>query len=119
MDLFPTALELAGHPAPPGIDGVSLLPTLMSPAAPPRPARDLFFTRREGGSRFGGKTIDAVIRGKWKLLQNSPYGPLELYDLETDPLERTDLSGREKKIFNDLSAALRRQIQRGGGVPWQ
>ena len=118
MDLCPTALEAAGVERPREIVGVSLL-ELLTGAVKELPPRDLFFTRRDGGIPFGGKTNDAVIRGRWKLLQNSPYTPLELYDLEADPLEGNNLAGSERAVFKDLSAALRRQIQRGGAMPWQ
>lgn len=118
VDIFPTVLEAAGVSPPTEIDGLSLLPLLLGGTEPP-PARDMFFTRREGGNAFGGKTIDAVIRGRWKLLQNTPFTPLELYDLEADPLEKENQISSERKIANELSAALRQQIQRGGEVPWQ
>ena len=36
-----------------------------------------------------------------------------------DPQETRNLAGRAPKVFNELSAALRRHIQRGGAVPWQ
>ncbi|MDB4731333.1 sulfatase-like hydrolase/transferase [Planctomicrobium sp.] len=78
-----------------------------------------FFRRREGGNRYAGKTIEAVRRGDWKLLQNSPFEPLELYNLKNDPLEENELSKKAPKIFNELSAALRAELQRYGKVPWQ
>ncbi len=118
MDLFPTLCELAGAEVLRPIDGVSLAAAWRGdPAAAPQ--RDVFFHRREGGDRYGGLTIQAVRRGPWKLLQNSPFAPLELYHLERDPLEQEDLASKERAVFRDLSAALRRQIQRGGAVPWQ
>jgi arylsulfatase A-like enzyme len=118
MDLFPTLLEAAGVRARHEIDGVSLLPVLRGKKES-LPGRTLFFCRREGGPAYGGKTIDAVRRGDWKLVQNSPYGPRELFNLSRDPRETTDLSKRERKVFRELSAALQRQIQRRGAVPWQ
>ena len=81
--------------------------------------RDLFFHRREGGERYQGLTIQAVRRGDWKLLQNSPFAPLELYNLAADPEEQMDLAATNRGKFRELSAALRVQIQRGGAVPWQ
>jgi arylsulfatase A-like enzyme len=118
MDLFPTALEAAGVTAGHEIDGLSLLPTLLG-QADARPERTLFFTRREGGLAYGGKTIDAVRRGDWKLLQNSPFGPLELYNLRADPQEKENLFARERGKAQELSAALRQHIQQAGAVPWQ
>ena len=81
--------------------------------------REVYFVRREGGAAYGGKTIEAVRKGKWKLLQDSPFAPLELYDLEADPKETTDLAAKEKKVLAEMSAALRKHVQRGGQVPWQ
>jgi arylsulfatase A-like enzyme len=78
-----------------------------------------FFTRREGGLRYGGKTIEAVREGPWKLLQNSPFAPLELYHLQQDPLESQNLVEKHPAIVNRLNAALRRHLQRGGAIPWQ
>lgn len=118
MDLFPTVCEIAGAKIDHKIEGVSILPTLFGKEQPPL-RQDSFFSRREGGTRYQGKTIDALIRGDWKLLQNSPFEPLELYNLADDPQETTDLATKNRGKFNELSAALRRQLQRYGAVPWQ
>ena len=142
MDLFATIADLAGATKPDGIDAISLLPTLVgksqsphpSPTrephpqsepnsianpADPWPGRELYFVRREGGAAYGGKTIEALIVGDWKLVQDSPFRPLELYNLKDDPLETTDRAARDPAVFHELSAKLRRHIQRGGEVAWQ
>jgi len=120
MDIFATVLEAAG--VVPGlatdIDGVSFLPTLKGDPQTDA-SRDLYFVRREGGPQYGGKTIEALLRGDWKLIQDSPFQPLELYNVKSDPGEKINLVSREPKIFQELSAALRRQIQQAGKVPWQ
>ena len=118
MDLFPTVCEIAGAKFNHKIEGVSILPTLLGKEQQPL-RQDWFFSRREGGTRYQGKTIEAVIRGDWKLLHNSPFEPLELYNLANDPQETTDLATKNRGKFNELSAALRRQLQRYGAVPWQ
>lgn len=118
MDIFPTTLEAAGVTIPEGIDGTTFLPTLIGQAQP-ETKRDLYFVRREGGPMYGGKTIEALIRGDWKLLQDSPFAPLELYNLRDDPREATDLAGKRKDLVRELDAALRRQVQRAGAIPWQ
>jgi len=119
FDLFPTFLELAGEKsgAPEPLDSVSLVPLLEGEPMPGD--RELYFVRREGGRAYGGKDYQALIRGEWKLLQNDPYSPLELYNLKNDPHETTNVATKAPKVFNELSAALARHIQRGGGVPWQ
>jgi arylsulfatase A-like enzyme len=118
MDIFATALDVAGLARPVEIDGVSFLPALLG-KSDADPKRDLYFVRREGGFAYGGKTIEALRRGDWKLLQDSPFAPLELYNLAADPKETADLSKKEPKVFRELSAALRVQVQRGGEVSWQ
>jgi arylsulfatase A-like enzyme len=118
MDIFATACAAAGVAAPADIDAVSFLPTLRGAAEPAR-ERDFYFVRREGGPAYGGKTIEALRRGDLKVLQDSPFAPAEFYDLKSDPLEATNLVARQRKQFNELSAALRKQVQRGGAVPWQ
>lgn len=119
FDLFPSFLELAGATAtdPTALDAVSLVPVWKGEAitAP----RELYFVRREGGRAYGGRSYEALIRGDWKLLQNDPYSPLELYNLKNDPGETTDLAAKAPKVFNELSAALAARIQRAGSTPWQ
>ncbi len=117
MDLFATCCEAAGAEAPAGVDGVSVLPTLLGERQ--ELARDLFWTRREGNLRYLGQSVWAVRSGGWKLLQNDPQRPFELYDLANDPQEQVDLREREPRKYRELAAKLRRHMQRGGAVPWQ
>ena len=119
FDLFPTFLELAGTKAtdPEQLDALSLVPVLEGKAMPE--GRELYFVRREGGRAYGGKSYEAIVRGEWKLMQNDPYSPLELYQLKNDPQETTNVAEKAPKVFNELSTALARQIQKGGSIPWQ
>jgi arylsulfatase A-like enzyme len=119
FDLFPTCLELAGVAPrePRELDALSLAPVLAG--RPLEGVRDLYFVRREGGPAYGGKSYEALIRGDWKLLQNDPYSPRELYHLRDDPKETTNLAQQRPEVVRELSAALAAQIQRGGSTPWQ
>jgi len=116
FDLFPTFLELAGAKPSAELDAVSLVPVLRGGTL--TGPRDLYFVRREGGAAYGGKSYEALIRGDWKVLQNDPYHPLELYNLKDDPQEKTDLAPTNRKRVNELADALRAHIQRGGTTPW-
>jgi arylsulfatase A-like enzyme len=118
MDIFPTVLEAAGANVPEGIDGVSFLNTLVG-RGDESPPRELYFVRREGGIEYGGKTIEALRRGEWKLVQDSPFAPLELYNLANDPQETKNLAATERKVLAEMDAALRRHVQRGGQTAWQ
>lgn len=117
FDLFPTFLELAGVQPSHELDAVSLVPILNGGTIDT--PRELYFVRREGGLTYGGKSYEAIIRGGWKLMQNDPYSPLELYNLKEDPQEKTNLSSKAPQVFRELSGALRGHIQRGGTIPWQ
>ena len=118
MDLFPTVCEAAAAPQPTGLDAVSFLPTLLgSPQSAAE--RSQYFVRREGGALYEGKTIEALIRGGWKLVQDSPFAPLQVFNLRTDPEETKNVAGNEPEVFKALSAELRRQVQRGGTIGWQ
>ncbi|HVR35546.1 MAG TPA: sulfatase-like hydrolase/transferase, partial [Methylomirabilota bacterium] len=117
FDVFPTFLEIAGVDRPADLDAVSLVPALRGGTI--NTPRDLYFVRREGGHAYGGKSYEAIIRGDWKLLQNNPCSPLELYNLKDDPREQNNLATSNRPKFNELAVALRGHIQRAGAVPWQ
>jgi arylsulfatase A-like enzyme len=118
FDIVPTFLELAGCAPVADLDAMSMLPAFRGDDRSGS-ERALYFTRREGGVAYGGKSYEALIRGRWKLMQNDPFSPLELYDLADDPYEQADLSQSRKDIVRELSDELRKHVQAGGQVPWQ
>lgn len=118
MDLFPTACEAAGVPVDHAVDGSSVLPTLLGQKQN-LSSRDLYWVRREGTPRFLGLCQHAVRRGDLKLLHNSPFEPLEMFDLGTDPEETTDLRDTRPGPFADMTRLLQYEMQVAGGVPWQ
>ena len=129
MDLFPTILEAAGsHVDATGrstdgifqqrIDGVSLCDLLFGKTEQ-LPERSLYFVRREGGPQFAGKTNDAVIRGHWKILQNTPFSSVELYDIQNDPMEENDLRTKAPGQYQQMVRQWMLHIQEGGRTPWQ
>lgn len=117
MDLFPTICEAAGVRIEHEIDGRSILPTLTGKTQP-QEDRVLFWVRREGGSQYGGRAYYAARQGDFKLLQNSPFEAMELYNLKDDPQEQKPL-GRKHPMYNKLFTALQNHITQAGAVPWQ
>ncbi len=118
MDLYPTFLQVAGVQLDHPIEGRSFLPTLLGKEPAPE-TRTLYFMRREGGTTYGGNCIYALRIGDWKLVQNSPYAPLELFNLKSDPREQSDVISQQPKVYHQLNDSLMWYIQKGGQVPWQ
>jgi len=118
MDVFPTVSEVADAEITHEINGLSFLDTLLGQNNAKYDDRFLFWMRREGGLRYGGQVFYASRYKNWKLLQNTPFEPLKLYNLENDPNEQNPLdenSGEYRTLFNELQ----KHIIRSGAVAWQ
>ncbi len=125
MDIFPTILEICEVEWDGPINGVSFAPVLYGNAVDVS-RRAMIFSRREGGLAYNGKTIEAVRIGDYKLLQNYPFAPYELYNIAEDPHEKNNLlegkSGNQLNQiphFSTLRARLSQHFQERGRVPWQ
>ncbi len=98
LDIAATALDLAGLPADPNADGVSLLSWIDSPLAT---GHETIYWRMPGGRQ-------ALRSGNWKIVRPRKTRPFELYHLAGDPGEQRDLSGVEpsklKELVNRLQA---------------
>ncbi len=87
LDLVPTLGELLGLPAREGLDGLSLAPVLRGQA--PLPDRPVF--SQYSGNRYRGDIRRCVVRGRHKYVYGG-HGQVELFDLDADPLEMTNLA---------------------------
>lgn len=103
-DFYPTLLAAAGLPGRPEqhVDGVSFMPVLRGEAF----ARDPIFWHYPHYGNQGGTPGSSVRWGKWKLIEFFEDGRLELYDLEADPGEQSDLAVAEPHTCRRLHAAL-------------
>ena len=115
IDIFPTIAEIVGEREIRNkIDGVSLM-TILNGEPNANPRNELFY--------YYGENLIAVRKGNWKLvfphehrsyinvepgknLHPGPYGKgiagLELYDLEYDIGETTDLAAQFPEVVKDL-----------------
>lgn len=118
MDLFPTACDIAGVSVNHEIEGLSILPTLRGENQN-FSDRAMYWVRKDGGHSFLGLNQHAVRRGNTKLLHNSPFEPLELYDLGDDPQEASDQAKTQKDTFREMGELLQAEMQQNGSVPWQ
>jgi len=116
MDIFPTLCEVAGVSLYHKIDGISLYRTLQGKDQV-TDNRTVYFMRREGG-RYGGLCYYAARQGNYKLVQNTPFEPLQLFNLETDPGEQIPLSTNSSKL-KDLQFKLSQHIREAGKIKWQ
>jgi arylsulfatase A-like enzyme len=98
LDIAATALAVAGA-SPVGdvkLDGVNLLPYLTGQKTGP-PHERLFW-------RYADRNLSAMREGNWKLVQ-SHKTTAQLFDLDSDPGEQTDLSANHPDIVKRLQAA--------------
>lgn len=99
-DLLPTFTALGGAPTPPWLDGLSLVPLLSGAAVPLH--QHLYFACHERRGGAEEPTREAVREGDWKWVRRGESD--ELYDLATDPGERTDLAASEPERVAHLRA---------------
>lgn len=123
-DFFATAAEVIGGkiPASTAVDSFSFLPTLTGKQQAARP----FTIHHSINGSF------AIRRGKWKLAlcpgsggwsaprpgkspENAP--PVQLFDLENDPAEKTNLSTRYPQKVTGLIKVLNNAITEGRTTP--
>lgn len=116
MDIFPTLLEIAGVKPHDPIDGMSLYPTLLGKYQV-TDDRTVYFMRREGGI-YGGLCYYATRQGPYKLVQNTPFEPMQLFDMVSDPREQTPLDP-SSEMFKTLKYLQSQHIRKAGNIPWQ
>lgn len=98
-DLMPTFLELAGAPAAAGLDGLSLVPALVG-----RPGQQTHEFLYWEFPSYGGQ--QAVLAGRYKgVRQKLLNGPatFEIYDLQTDERESTNIAGKNPELVARLT----------------
>jgi uncharacterized sulfatase len=109
VDLYPTLADLAGLTPPPGLQGVSLRPLLLNPAAEwHQPA----FTQVQRSEAPG----HSVRTDRWRYTQwdRGAKGE-ELYDQENDPQELHNLAALDK--YASTVAEMKALLQQAHSVP--
>ncbi len=103
-DIMPTFLQIAGQPPSQHTDGISFLPTLLGKKDQLRHPY-LYWEFHEGGGR------QAVRTGNWKGVRldvsKNADGPIELYNLKTDPTEKKNVADRHPDIVAKMAAYMK------------
>ena len=125
VDVMPTILDCTGIPTPPAVEGVSFAAvlegrSLESPTAMFAEATKPHTEAHEAGSWVNQLKCQAIRAGRWKLTHRPMSGQTELFDLEADQGEETDLmndpspeNSRRAKVL--LAALLAWSAQEGTG----
>jgi len=105
-DVFPTLAEIAGIKETPGLDGISLLPTLLGNSAEQKEHEYLYWEFHEKGGR------QAVRMGDWKAVKydvlKNPDAKIELYDLSKDTGEENNLAADFPEVVAEMEDILDR-----------
>ena len=106
-DVMPTLAELAGVEAPAGIDGISIVPTLLGESAAGRAQNNHDWLYWELVDREGNPIKRAARWGDWKFAQNSMDEPVELYDLAGDIGETRNLAAENPDLVAEFKEYFR------------
>jgi arylsulfatase A-like enzyme len=99
-DFLPTAAEIAGVKPPAGLDGISMLPTLLGQKQINQ--HEFFYWEfHEKGSK------QAVRMGDWKAVRLEPGKPLELYNLKDDLGEKQNVAEKNPEIVAQIETYLK------------
>jgi arylsulfatase A-like enzyme len=109
IDLTPTLIDACRVAAPSGVrfDGKSLLPLLTGIQTAGWPDRTLFFQWHRGDTPELGRSFAARAE-RFKLVRHEPplgstkVQPLQLFDMERDPLELHDIAKQNPEIVSKL-----------------
>lgn len=102
IDIFPTLLDFAGESIPAFLSGMSLKRFLLSPDSIDSPVHhEIFLETRPNLNK------KAIVDGKWKLIHTgtewtNDVREYELYAIESDPGEQTNLFGRNPIVAHYL-----------------
>lgn len=126
IDVAPTILRAGGLLPPPAMQGQAYQPGL----APTDPFRPALISMRSGvgAERWGQGThprlldMDALRSGDWIYLRtlesvDGRLAPRELYDLQTDPQQRSNQAWIRPELTVALHTALNQSLPRGKQLP--
>jgi len=107
VDVMPTVLDLLGVPSPRGISGASLVPLMTGSTV--ELGLDAYSESMYPLHHYGWSDIRALRAGRYKVI-DAPRP--ELYDIDQDPQEATNLYAQRRSLGDGMIAQLRTQENR-------
>jgi arylsulfatase A-like enzyme len=95
-DVFPTLTELTGSPSPQNIDGISFVPTLFGKNEKQKQHKYLYWQFKRD------HILKALRMGSWKGVKLAPDRQLELYNLDVDIGETTNVADQYPNIVGKI-----------------
>ncbi|TWU11695.1 Arylsulfatase [Symmachiella macrocystis] len=105
-DVLPTLSELAKTDAPQKNDGLSVVPALLGEKAAGRAQAEhdyLYWEHPNNHERL----LQAVRMGDWKAIRLDAGLPLELYDLQTDVGEKTNVAADHPSVVQQMEQIIK------------
>jgi len=95
-DVLPTLCEIGGAKVTAKVDGISVLPTILGRTQSELNTRMMYWEQYSGGFQ------QAVRWGKWKAHYLVAREIFELYDLNADQMETTDLATQQPDVVRQM-----------------
>ena len=117
MDLMPTLMEVVGMDTSKTVgplDGVSLKQSWLQSPAPGASKERSFFWHFPHYTNQGSRPAAATRQGNWKLIEYLEDGAIELYDLEKDAGEKTNVAKDNSETAKALTESLHQWQKRTG-----
>jgi arylsulfatase A len=109
-DFMPTAAELAGGKAPSGIDGISIVPTLLGGRSQPK-HEFMYWELPTYAAKTGTfppqQPMMGVRMGDWKAVRPKADAPLELYNLKQDLGETKNVAAETPQVMARIETYLK------------
>ena len=103
-DMYPSFLQLAGVKAKAKVDGISLIPTLLTKGKQVKHSY-FYWEFHENDGR------QAVLWGKWKGIRlgvnKNENAPMELYDIQAGPSENNNVADKNPAVVKKIEALIK------------
>ena len=106
QDFMTTFAEVAGVKSAEGLDGISIMPTYLQQGEQQQHPYLYWEEQRSFDNKPRKSLLRAIREGSWKAVQVNLDKPIEIYNLDSDPSEKTNLSHTQPEKMQELNSIL-------------